>query len=491
MKKPLKLEFGNLSRLSGSREAGLLGLSLDGGRLEGVVVRRNNGSVEIQHSVSVQLSLDPLTNDPDLVGREIRNHLAAAGIRQRRCVVALPLKWALTTHTEIPEAAEQDAEAFLQIEAERAFPCDVSTLHIATSRFESPSGRKHATIVGIPRNHVTVFEQVLRAAQLKPESFTLGITSMFPPAKEAAEGVLALLIGETHIGLQITFGGGIASLRALEGALISEGGERRFYSDLVTRETRITLGQLPADLREGMSRVLIHGPRDLAQQLADEIELRLEPLGLEAELVTAYEKDEFSVHIPPAAPVSAVFSLAARHAAGERPVFEFLPPKVSAWQGFASRYSAGKLQRVGVAVGAVVFLFAAAFLFQQLQLWRLGAQWTQIQGKVGELKELQRKNVQFRPWSDHNLRGLTIIKRVTEAFPEDGSVTAKLLEIREANTVTCTGTARDYQALLKMLQRLRAMPEIPDVTLGPTRGQSPALQFNFSFAWNEGGKNAK
>jgi hypothetical protein len=491
MKNPLKVEFGNLSRLSGSRETGLLGLSLEGGRLEGVVVRRNNGSIEILHTISVPLSLDPLTNDPDLVGREIRNHLAAAGIRQRRCVVALPLKWALTTHTEIPEAAGPDSEGFLQIEAERAFPCDVSTLHIATSLFESPSGRKHATIVGIPRNHVMVFEQVLRAAQLKPESFTLGITAMFPPAKEVSQGVLALLIGETHIGLQITFGGGIASLRALEGALISEGGERRFYADLVTRETRITLGQLPADLREGIRRVLIHGPRDLAQQLADEIELRLEPLGLEAELVTAYEKNEFSVRIPPTAPVSTVFSLAVRHAAGERPLFEFLPPKVSAWQGFASRYSTGKMQRVGVAVGTVAFLFAAAFLFQQIQLWRLGAQWTQIQRKAAEIKELQRKNVQFRPWSDHNLRGLTIIKRVTEAFPEDGSVTAKLLEIREANKVTCTGTARDYPALLKMLQRLRATPEIPDVTLGPTRGQSPALQFNFTFAWNEGGKNAK
>ena len=82
MKNPLKLEIGNLPGLSGGREAGLLGLSLDGGRLEGVVVRRNNGSVEIQHTVSVQLSLDPLTNDPALVGREIRNHLAAAGIRE-------------------------------------------------------------------------------------------------------------------------------------------------------------------------------------------------------------------------------------------------------------------------------------------------------------------------------------------------------------------------------------------------------------------------
>jgi hypothetical protein len=124
--------------------------------------------------------------------------------------------------------------------------------------------------------------------------------------------------------------------------------------------------------------------------------LRLEPLGLEAELVTAYEKDEFSVHIPSAVPVSAVFSLAARHAAGERPLFEFLPPKVSAWQSFASRYSAGKVAACRRRGGRGRILFAAAFLFQQVQIWRLGSQWTQIQRRVGELKELQRKSVQFQ-----------------------------------------------------------------------------------------------
>ncbi len=82
------------------------------------------------------------------------------------------------------------------------------------------------------------------------------------------------------------------------------------------------------------------------------------------------------------------------------------------------------------------------------------------------------------------------MQRLTEAFPEDGSVTAKMLDIRDLNTVTCNGTARDYQALLKTVERLRAVPQIPDVTLGQTRGQPPALQFTFSFGWSEGGKSA-
>src|SRR6266403_1205591 len=84
----------------------LLGLALDGGRLEGMVLRRTNGSLAVQQSFSVALSLDPLTNDPELVGREIRNHLDAAGVRERHCVVGLPLKWALTTHAEVPDLPE-------------------------------------------------------------------------------------------------------------------------------------------------------------------------------------------------------------------------------------------------------------------------------------------------------------------------------------------------------------------------------------------------
>jgi len=58
------------------------------------------------------------------------------------------------------------------------------------------------------------------------------------------------------------------------------------------------------------------------------------------------------------------------------------------------------------------------------------------------------------------------------------------------NTVTCTGIARNYQALLKTVEKLRTVPQIPDVNLGPTRGQSPALQFTFNFQWSEGAKNA-
>jgi hypothetical protein len=107
-----------------------------------------------------------------------------------------------------------------------------------------------------------------------------------------------------------------------------------------------------------------------------------------------------------------------------------------------------------------------------------------------QLRDLQDHIKQYRPWYDETVGCLTILKRLTEAFPQDGSVTAKTVEIRDLNTVTCTGIARNYQVLLKTVEGLRGIRQIAEVNMGPTRGQPPALQFTFNFQWSEGGRNA-
>src|SRR5262249_315312 len=160
------------TRLRRQRLSSVLGLALDGSRLDGVVLRRTNGALQAQETFSVSLSLDPLTADSELVGREIRNHLDAAGVRERNCVVTVPLKWALITDFEVADLPEGDLASFLQIEAERGFPCDLETLHYASSISQAPSGKRHALLVGIPRNHLVLLEAALRAAKLKPISFS-------------------------------------------------------------------------------------------------------------------------------------------------------------------------------------------------------------------------------------------------------------------------------------------------------------------------------
>src|SRR5450756_148052 len=194
----------------------LLGLTLDGTRLEGVVLKRTNGSLTVLQNFSAQLTLDPLTAAPDLVGREIRNQLDAAGVRERDCIVGLPLRWVLTAQTELPPLPEADATSLLQMEAERSFHTDTAQLLVADSRSPLAGDKKFVLLAAILNNHLGSLAGALAAAKLRPVSFGLGSTALQPPGGEKAEGVLALTIGAGTVGLQIT-AGGVAALRALEG----------------------------------------------------------------------------------------------------------------------------------------------------------------------------------------------------------------------------------------------------------------------------------
>ena len=482
MKPDFKLNFRKRKKLTT-----LLGLTLDGGKLDGVVLRRTNGALQLLQSFSAQLTLDPLTAAPELVGREIRNQLDAAGVRERDCIVGVPLKWVLTAQTELPPLPEADAQSLLQMEAERGFHSDVTALQIANSRSPLAGDKKFVLLAGIPNTHIGALEHVLAAAKLRPVSFGLGLSALQFSGDEKAGGVLALAVGESHVGLQITTGGGVTALRALEGAIENETGRRTLQPDVVTREARVTLGQLPGELREKIKRIRIFGSRELAQQLADEMELRFEPMGLKVETVPAYAPGEFGVTLPPEASLSPAFSLAAGYLTEQKPAFEFLPPKPTLIEQFVTKYSSGRLRTTGAIAAGVAAIILGIFLFQQVQLWQLRSQWSHMQAKVTDLQHVSDQIHQYQPWYGGTFRNLAILRELSLAFPQDGVVTAKVIAIRDDGTVNCSGNAEDNAALLAMEASLSKLPGVSEVHQDQIRGSKPPLQFVFSFKFNNGG----
>jgi hypothetical protein len=453
-------------------------------------VRRTNGSVDIKKTFNVPLSLDPLTAEVELAGREIRNQLEAAAIRERWCAVSLPLSWALTLTVKLPEIPEEDMADFLQIEAERGFPYGPNELMLAHSRFRTTGGERYATLVGIPREQVTRLEAVLHAAQLRPVTFSLGMTALELPEAEQGRGTLALFPGEAGVGMQVTCGGGVAVLRTLDGAYdpaSRDGAERELQAEHVAREIRITMGQLQPEVREAVRRLRVFGRTETAQELAEELESRADSLGLKVEQVRDHPTEQQGIKIPHGTAFSPALSVAVRRLAG-RPGMEFLPPKISAWKQFSERYSSGKLAYAGAGAGAVALIVLVAFLVQQITFWRWESKWRQIEPKVTELSAIRDQIRQYRPWYDDSVPTLSILKRLTEAFPEDGAVSAKTVELRAPATVTCSGTARSRDALIKALDRLSAATnEVAEVHIEGTRG-STTLEFTFNFQWIGGGR---
>ena len=191
--------------------------------------------------------------------------------------------------------------------------------------------------------------------------------------------------------------------------------------------------------------------------------------------------------MPAAASFSPALSLAIRRLARRGPDLEFLPPKISSWQQFATRYSSRKLVWAGATAGSAALLVAAAFFAQEWQLSQLRSKWLAIAPAVTEVEDLQQQIRKFRPWFDDSFRSLSVLRKLTEAFPEEGVVSAKTFEIRELSSVTCSGVARDNLAFLKMLDQLRVSKEIADLKVDHVSGKAPQQQFTFNFRWEPGG----
>ena len=470
------------------RPASVLGLALDGNRLEVVSLRRGNGSLHLRQTLAVSLALNPLTDDAVLVGQEIRNHLDQAGIRERRCAVCLPLSWVLSLQTQVPDLPEADRASFLQIEAERGFSSAPETLLTAQSSFTTPAGGQYATLLAVPRDQLDALQRVLRAARLKPVLFALGVTAL--QAANAGPARVVLLAARANaVDLQVTAGGGIVALRSLDSSIETQGAQRSISAELVAREIRITLGQLPGGLAEVSGPLKFAGQGELARQLAHDLPPRLAPVGLKMEVMDKAAAAPFDPPLPPESALSIALALAANYVRGLDVTPDFLPPKEQPWrQLVATRLSPRKLAYAGGAAAALLLCVAGAFGFQQWQIASLQAKWDAIAPTVNELTADQDLIKKFRPWYDSSFRDLQILRKLKDAFPDDGSVSAKRVEIHEISAVTCTGVARDNESFLKLHARLGDDTNQISGLHAEVHGQKP-MDFTLNFQWEGGQPN--
>jgi hypothetical protein len=469
------------------RASSVLGIALDGEKLEAVVVRRSGAALQVRQTVSADMALSPLTGDPELVGRELRNHLDSGGVRERRCVVCLPLTWVLTLQTKTPEMPEADLDSYLQIEAERGFPSGYESLFITRSLFKAPNGENFATLLAVPRNHLAALERVLKAAKLKPLAFAMGISAMQSPSQQSNQRVLTLALSNHGLELQVSGGGGVIALRSLDAAVETEGARRKVSADLVARELRITLGQLPGGFSEAAGPIKIFGNEQTTRPFIAEMTPRLSAMGLRIEPMDRPADVQFLSAPAPEWAASPVLALAAAYVKSGDVGPDFLPPKVTPWKQFVStKLSTQKLAYAGGATAFLLLCAGAAFGWQQYQFIRLNSQWGQISGKVAELTQDQEKITKYQAWFDPSCRALAIWRNLTLAMPSYGTVIAKNIDIRDLTDVQCQGTAQTLQAFNAMRDALGKSDGVVGLH-AETRGNAPQIQYSLNYQWQPSG----
>jgi hypothetical protein len=453
------------------RPQSVVGLSIEDGQLRLAHVARARNAIAPLRATTAKLTLDLLHPEAELVGREIKNHLEAAGIRERHCVVALPPAWIMTQHSKVPELSPEDVSGLLEIEAEKGFPVNPDELQITRSAHRSPESG-YVTQLAVRRDQLNRLGTVLKSAGLKPVSYSLGAAALPGAVAPAGTGCVTLLLEPKGATLLISAGGGIAAFRTLEASIDSEAGEAVVNAPALARELRITFEQVPPDLRREVRQLFLRGDERMVRQLAGSLGAwaREEGLALEFGSAARPVRDEI------------VEQLAMQHLKTGGAGLEFLPPRPSRWSLMMARYSSKRLATAGFAAAAAALVALAAFGWQEYRLWSLRTEWQAMAAQVTELEAIQQNIREFRPWYDASFRNLSIMRRVVECFPENGSVTAKSFEIHGPNNVSVSGTARDNASLLRTLDELRQAKEIQAVKIEQIRGKTPA-QFTFSFRW--------
>jgi hypothetical protein len=456
----------------------VLGLAFDGVRMSAAVVAQVGGQAELRRHLDCVLTLDPLAGDPELAGQEVRNQLHAAGIRETRCVLCVPLKWVLTTQADVPELTGEDLQSFLDLHAEREFPFPPNDMCRSISRYALPEGTQSATIAAITANNELYLQRLARAAGLRLVSIVSGLSELAPPEEGVSR--IDLHVQDSGIGLQISAGGGIAVLRLLEEAMRDEHGRNIPDADAVMRQLRISLGKVPLTLQHGLNRLYLHGSTRMLEACASELEEAAAQRGLEVVLGSSVPLHRIRGADTQAG--LAVFA-ACNRALGRPAVLEFMPPRTTRIQRVVAHMSARGTLWLGMSAAAIVFGVGGAFWLQAHTLKDLEGRWEAIRTDVERVEALQTKLRKYRPWCDDTVQSLSILNRLAESFPETGDVWAQSVVVTNKGPhyeVSCTANARASEDRLELGDRLLA-EGVQNLLAGQVREN----QFSFRFEYKE------
>jgi hypothetical protein len=461
----LKQRLNALKKRLRARSA--LAVTIESGRLAVNLVRDDEIAAQPAPSLSIPLGDTEVLRDPESAGQKLAEALSAAGIRERDCVVCVPPGWALTASTELPEVGDEDLRGYLELRAEREFSIPAGELRLGYSAYALPGGERRATLAALSSKKIEAVERMLEIANRRASSISLALDKCLSHPR----AMLHFLTNGNHADVVITAGGGVAGLRSLSipmtpGAVFDSAG--------FCRDVRITLGRLPEPVRQQIRNAAFTGPS--AEELCVRTRYDLLRLGIKSP-----ECD--SMADAPLPETAGAAAEAARLKLHGLPVpFEFVVPETKRWQEWLERVDSSR--RRGLLIGAAgLVLLPLLLLFIRSEIEsHLQSRWDAMADNVADLDALQQKIHEFRPWFEPAPQGLQLLQSLVLAFPEQGDVWAKSIQVAEDGKVTCTGFARSQPALMALLARMRARPDITALQMQQIRGENP-IQFSITYQW--------
>ncbi len=463
------------------RITALVVIELTRERLRAVEVRPGDRDATAGPRVDEEFRLNPLSDEADLVGRELRSRLHAAGIRARAAIFCPPLDQLLVQTIDLDGVAPEDLESLIALEAERAFPFPSDELIAALSRFTNAAGSARGCLAVLPVAAADQLAAIARHAGLR----VVGIRPALPVTLAARSGgaEAALRLTEHELQFAVAAPDGIALLRAFQSmrpTLARDAAEADALAEELRREFRLTLRRVQTELGAAPRRIHLSGAADdcrrfmawYRREFADSPEL-------------VYDDSASSTEHSILAALAATGRAAL---AGERPGFDYWRPAEGRWQTGLRRWRArGVIWRAAAVALALGAIAVAAVAWHVWSLRRLERRWAAIAPRVERLAAMQEGLRARRAWLSAEPEQLALLHTLTGAFPETGSVWARTLVIRNSEqTVQCVGLARSNRDCLAVFEALRQTAGVQDLQVVQVEGGDP-IQFTLSYHWQPEG----
>jgi len=416
---------------------------------------------------------------PEALGAGLVEFLRANRFTASRAVAGLPARWILARDVEIPPMSAAMAGGALRMQAERDFSMEIEDLVLDYAGDVDAAQPRRILMVALLNRHLDGVVRACRSAGIRLLAATSTALALARAgSKDPVDSVLVSL-SEGAAEVLIDGGGSPRTLRhiAFDGAP----GAGPAALAAVGSEIRRTLALMPGGpppgglvLWDGLG-IDPEGLRLLAERAG--LPIRTgdpEGIGLSSGLETGD---------PPRQVAAATLALAGTRK--DLLAIDFLhsrcaPPR---------KRRIGRRALLGAAAAITVAIVGVSFLLHlQGREAELAALKGRISGMEAEIKEAEAfvKNNKslVLGWYDARPHPLDILKRVTLAFPEEGSIWAVNFSALEGLKGSLTGKAVTQKTILDVLDRMKEDPTLSEVMLADMReagGGSKVVSFTLTF----------
>lgn len=432
----------------------ILGLAIDDSGVVATELCTRAGRTEVHGIGEFSWEQELTADNAKELGLRLRQFLRERGFTAKRAVVGLAAKWVMAKEVEAPPAAPEALAGMLSIQAERLFSMNAGELVFDYCGKTSTSQKSQVLLLAARRRIVEQIKELAEAAGLHLQSMTVSAFACgSAPAQNGSAGNFGLYTRPTYC----EFWGHVKGRpRFIKHIPLVMDGDPTAYTHLLTNTIRRQVllssqqDQAPphhvtAYDASGLSEAVF---KQLNEQLSPQITVHNGRAGLMAKGLPATGD-------PQEARTVAAAAVAWTGVGSERPAVDFLNPRLG-----EKKKASHKRVAVWAGVGVAVCLIAVAVFLADWQADRSAiATYTQqladMDEQLSAAKDVVARLTYAESWGDTEPRFLKLVRELTLAFPEEGTIWATSLALDQNGSGLIVGKVANEASFYEVFDKIR------------------------------------